>query len=336
VQDRRSNRDQDKVHDLRHRLEAQKSEVMHAKMLEEQNLEQNREIWFGMVSPQHTEDHVSSFFKHTGVKPERVLIEQRGGYCWALVVFPTVQVAQRTLQYFNENAPVWIDDYPVAVLPSRRNQAWKSVWEQMGFLNDVCWLYGESDRPLLFCNVCGDVNHVSAHCPKWQEKNPGKNCPLCGQSGHPPLICREAPRGWCYTCQEPGHTVHKCPRHLCNLCGQLGHTPKDCLDRDPVENLEGKDPLALYVKFLPENFTNDKLKELFDKSGNVTSAMCVIDKDTGNHRGFGFVRFKTGRDARNAMKLMEGYRVTPSRTLRIRYADIKPGASNPNSNPTPA
>ena len=49
-----------------------------------------------------------------------------------------------------------------------------------------------------------------------------------------------------------------------------------------------------------EDFTDDDLKELFQEHGEIQNAVVMRDEN-GNSRGFGFVCFKDGRDAKKAL-----------------------------------
>ncbi|KAJ1956599.1 Protein phosphatase PP2A regulatory subunit B, partial [Dispira parvispora] len=58
----------------------------------------------------------------------------------------------------------------------------------------------------------------------------------------------------------------------------------------------------LYVKNLPADVDDDKLRELFVPFGSITSAVVAVDNE-GKSRGFGFVNFE---DHNEAVKAVEG------------------------------
>lgn len=75
----------------------------------------------------------------------------------------------------------------------------------------------------------------------------------------------------------------------------------------------------LYVGNLPYSFADEELRELFGRAGSVASATVIIDRDTGQSRGFGFVEMSSTAEAENAVRTLDGYS-TDSRQLRVSVA----------------
>ena len=61
----------------------------------------------------------------------------------------------------------------------------------------------------------------------------------------------------------------------------------------------------MYVSNLGFQVTDEELKSLFAKFGEVTSAKVVMDRETGKSRGFGFVEM-ADKAAEEAMKDLDG------------------------------
>lgn len=57
----------------------------------------------------------------------------------------------------------------------------------------------------------------------------------------------------------------------------------------------------LFVAGLPFSTTQDELKTLFSESGAVVSATVIMDKMTGQSKGFGFVEMETTEEAAKAI-----------------------------------
>ena len=73
----------------------------------------------------------------------------------------------------------------------------------------------------------------------------------------------------------------------------------------------------LYVGNLSFQTTDEHLREAFGQHGTVTSAQVVMDRDTGQSRGFGFVEMSDGGDA--AMNALNGVELQ-GRTLTVNEA----------------
>merc|ERR1711963_520472 len=54
----------------------------------------------------------------------------------------------------------------------------------------------------------------------------------------------------------------------------------------------------LYIKNIASSVTDQQLHDLFASFGEITSAKIMVNEDTGERRGFGFVCFKKSEDAR--------------------------------------
>lgn len=65
----------------------------------------------------------------------------------------------------------------------------------------------------------------------------------------------------------------------------------------------------IYVGNLPWSVTKDKLEGLFSSFGEIEEALVVANKYTGRSRGFGFVTFRTDKDADEAIGKMNGKEV---------------------------
>jgi RNA recognition motif-containing protein len=63
--------------------------------------------------------------------------------------------------------------------------------------------------------------------------------------------------------------------------------------------------MNMYVSNLGFQVTDEELKSLFTKYGEVTSAKVVMDRETGRSRGFGFVEM-ADKPAEDAMKELDG------------------------------
>lgn len=63
----------------------------------------------------------------------------------------------------------------------------------------------------------------------------------------------------------------------------------------------------LYVGNLHFKATEEDLRELFSKSGEVESVKIIKDLSTGSSRGFGFVEMSAEEDAQKAIKTLNGY-----------------------------
>lgn len=62
----------------------------------------------------------------------------------------------------------------------------------------------------------------------------------------------------------------------------------------------------LYVGNLSYQTREEDLNQLFAKAGAVTSVKIVVDRSTGQSRGFGFVEMATAEEAKRAVSMLNG------------------------------
>jgi RNA recognition motif-containing protein len=79
----------------------------------------------------------------------------------------------------------------------------------------------------------------------------------------------------------------------------------------------------LYVGNLSYNTTEDGLRNLFAAYGTVASAKIIIDRDSANSKGFGFVEMDTDEAAAAAIAGTNGHEFE-GRQLRVNEAMDKP------------
>jgi RNA recognition motif-containing protein len=76
----------------------------------------------------------------------------------------------------------------------------------------------------------------------------------------------------------------------------------------------------LFVGNLAYAVTDDELRQLFAQAGTCESASVVIDRDTGQSRGFAFVIMASADDAERAKRELDGTDLK-GRRLRIDEAN---------------
>ena len=62
----------------------------------------------------------------------------------------------------------------------------------------------------------------------------------------------------------------------------------------------------IFVGSLPYSTTNQELQAMFESFGQVLSATVVMDKFTGQSRGFGFVEMQNDEEANKATQELNG------------------------------
>ena len=59
----------------------------------------------------------------------------------------------------------------------------------------------------------------------------------------------------------------------------------------------------LYVGNMSYNVSEQELRELFSKAGEIKEITLIMDRDTRRPKGFGFIEFMTQADAEKAIKM---------------------------------
>ncbi len=62
----------------------------------------------------------------------------------------------------------------------------------------------------------------------------------------------------------------------------------------------------LYVGNISFQATEDDLRELFSKAGEIVSAKLITDAATGRPRGFGFIEMNSDSEAQKAITMFNG------------------------------
>ncbi len=75
----------------------------------------------------------------------------------------------------------------------------------------------------------------------------------------------------------------------------------------------------LYVGNLPYTITEDELKEVFARNGEVQSVRIITDAVTGRSKGFGFVEMTSDEDAGKAIAGLNGTALS-ERTINVSEA----------------
>lgn len=78
----------------------------------------------------------------------------------------------------------------------------------------------------------------------------------------------------------------------------------------------------IYVGNLPFSASEDAVRALFSQHGTVESVAVVMDRDTGQPRGFGFVEMARA-DAARAIQSLNGTDMD-GRSLKVNEAQDKP------------
>jgi len=76
--------------------------------------------------------------------------------------------------------------------------------------------------------------------------------------------------------------------------------------------------MNIYVGNLPWSAGDQELEDLFSQFGTVQRARCILDRETGRSRGFGFVEMDD-EGARKAIDELNGHELD-GRALRINEA----------------
>jgi RNA recognition motif-containing protein len=65
----------------------------------------------------------------------------------------------------------------------------------------------------------------------------------------------------------------------------------------------------LFVGNLPFTATEADLRELFAQAGTVEAVNVIINRDTGQSKGFAFVEMATEDEAKKAIQSLDGYKI---------------------------
>ncbi|HRX86999.1 MAG TPA: RNA-binding protein, partial [Phycisphaerae bacterium] len=84
--------------------------------------------------------------------------------------------------------------------------------------------------------------------------------------------------------------------------------------------------MKLYVGNLSYNTSEQELEELFAQHGTVQSCTVIMDRDTGQSKGFAFVEMGSDNEARAAMEALDGADLA-GRALKVNEARPKPQRS---------
>ncbi len=80
----------------------------------------------------------------------------------------------------------------------------------------------------------------------------------------------------------------------------------------------------LFIGSLDYSVTDSQLEELFSTIGKVISAKVVVDRDTGQGKGFAFIEMETVEAAKTAMNKLNGT-VLIDRAIAIKEAKPQVG-----------
>jgi cold-inducible RNA-binding protein len=78
----------------------------------------------------------------------------------------------------------------------------------------------------------------------------------------------------------------------------------------------------LYVGKLSYSTTQDELQKLFEEHGKVLSTQIIMDRDSNQSKGFGFVEMEEDSAAQAAIKALDGQEVG-GRTIIVNIARPK-------------
>jgi RNA recognition motif-containing protein len=82
-------------------------------------------------------------------------------------------------------------------------------------------------------------------------------------------------------------------------------------------------PKRLYVGNMSYSTTEERLRQLFEPYGEVTSVSIITDRETGKARGFGFVEMGSEEAAGAAITALNGRNVD-GRELKVNEAQERP------------
>jgi RNA recognition motif-containing protein len=77
--------------------------------------------------------------------------------------------------------------------------------------------------------------------------------------------------------------------------------------------------MKLLVRNLARTTTEDELRKMFEVLGKVQSCSLVIDKETGNSKGFAFIEMPRPGDAKAAVKTLNG-KTLAGNIIRVKKA----------------
>lgn len=77
--------------------------------------------------------------------------------------------------------------------------------------------------------------------------------------------------------------------------------------------------MNIYIGNLSYDTTEDQLRDAFAAFGNVSSVKIIMDRDTGQPKGFGFVEMPSTSEASNAISSLNG-REMNGRTVSVNEA----------------
>ena len=78
----------------------------------------------------------------------------------------------------------------------------------------------------------------------------------------------------------------------------------------------------LFVGNLAYSVSEDDLRNLFERAGNVASVTLIKDRETGRSRGFGFVEMENQSEAEEAIRMLDGYNLN-NREIKVNIARPK-------------
>ncbi|MBQ4831692.1 RNA-binding protein [Pseudoalteromonas sp. MMG010] len=79
--------------------------------------------------------------------------------------------------------------------------------------------------------------------------------------------------------------------------------------------------MKLLVRNLSRSTTEQDLRTLFSAHGKVITCNLVLDKDTGQSKGFAFIEMPNEIESRGAIKALNQLNVDKSK-IRVKYADV--------------
>lgn len=85
-------------------------------------------------------------------------------------------------------------------------------------------------------------------------------------------------------------------------------------------------PSKLFIGGLGSHTTSEELRTFFSRFGELVDAAVVVNRSTGQSRGFGFVTFRSWTDANQAIAEADGKELDGN-MIRVNRAEARPGRS---------